>query len=36
MVIPQAGHFPWLEQPEQFFPRLKAGLQALGLLDSAD
>jgi len=32
LVIQNAGHFPWLERPEQFFPRLRAGLQALSLV----
>jgi proline iminopeptidase len=33
IVIQNAGHFPWLERPLEFFPRLKAGLQSLGLLE---
>lgn len=31
IVIQNAGHFPWLERPEQFFSRLQAGLTALDL-----
>jgi proline iminopeptidase len=30
LVIEQAGHFPWLEQPEQFFSGIKRFLPALG------
>lgn len=33
IVIQNSGHFPWLEQPEQFFPRVKDGLRALGLVE---
>lgn len=32
IVIQDAGHFPWLERPEQFFSRLQAGLEVLGLV----
>ena len=35
IVIQQAGHFPWLERPEQFFPRIQAGLQVLGMLEDS-
>ena len=34
VVIQKSGHFAWLEQPEQFFPRVKAGLRALGLIEA--
>ena len=30
MVIEEAGHFPWLEQPEAFFAAVRSGLAALG------
>jgi proline iminopeptidase len=29
IVIDKAGHFPWMEQPEQFFTRVKQRLAAL-------
>lgn len=33
IVIQESGHFPWLEQPERFFPRVRGGLRALGLVE---
>jgi len=30
LVIEQAGHFPWLEQPDRFFSGIKSFLPALG------
>ena len=31
VLIEKAGHFPWLEQPEQFFTLVQRGLAALGI-----
>lgn len=28
-IIPEAGHFPWMEQPDKFFAALKEGLAAV-------
>ncbi|HKJ28389.1 MAG TPA: alpha/beta hydrolase [Anaerolineales bacterium] len=32
IVIQNSGHFPWMEQPEQFYARVKAGLDVLNLI----
>jgi proline iminopeptidase len=29
VLIEKAGHFPWFEQPNQFFSKVKEGLAAL-------
>lgn len=31
VLIEDAGHFPWLEQPESFFDGTSALLEALGV-----
>jgi proline iminopeptidase len=34
VLVEQAGHFPWLEQPEAFFSELESALQQLGAISA--
>jgi proline iminopeptidase len=35
IVIEKAGHFPWLEQPDNFFAAVETGLETFGLTSAA-
>ena len=34
VLVEQAGHFPWLEQPEAFYSGLESALRGLGAISA--
>jgi pimeloyl-ACP methyl ester carboxylesterase len=34
VLVEQAGHFPWLEQPDSFFSGLESALRQLGAISA--